>query len=40
MIIDNRKPKECKSNAENNLCKESNYDNWQNRRRSEYTAKI
>ena len=27
MIIDNRKPKECKSNAENNLCKESNYDN-------------
>lgn len=40
MIIDNRKSKECKSNAENNLCKESNYDNWQNRRRSEYTAKI
>lgn len=27
MIIDNRKSKECKSNAENNLCKESNYDN-------------
>ena len=27
MIIDNRKSKECKPNAENNLCKESNYDN-------------